>query len=83
MPEGPLSFRSVQDMFQKFAEKIYTPFHAQLQCGNFKCPVQLHPRPEPYSRYVDHTSGELIRFCSNTIIMFFNYVILNFSRKKG
>ncbi|KAK7501745.1 hypothetical protein BaRGS_00007176 [Batillaria attramentaria] len=53
LPDGPLSFKSVQEMFQKFAEKTYTPFQATLQCGNFKCPVQLHPRPETYERELD------------------------------
>jgi hypothetical protein len=52
VPEGPLSVKSVQAMFQMFAEKTYTPFLATLQCGNFKCPVQLHPRPEAYDRLV-------------------------------
>lgn len=50
VPEGPLTFKSVQEMFQKFAENNYSPFHALLQCGNLKCPVQLHPRPEPYEQ---------------------------------
>ncbi|KAL8613427.1 hypothetical protein ACOMHN_057147 [Nucella lapillus] len=52
-PDGPLSFKSVQDMFVSCAEKIYTPFHASLQCGNFSCPVQLHPRPDPYEQELE------------------------------
>ncbi|KAK7115448.1 integrator complex subunit 14-like [Littorina saxatilis] len=52
-PDSPLSFKTVEEMFQSFAEKTYTPFHAMLQCGNFKCPVQLHPRPEPYDKELD------------------------------
>ena len=46
-------------MFQTLAEKVYTPFHAKLQCGNFMCPVQLHPRPEPYDRFVTVNRFEL------------------------
>lgn len=53
LPDGPLSFKTAQEMFQKFGEKTYTPFHAFLTCGNLKCPVQLHPRPEPYEKDLD------------------------------
>lgn len=56
VPDGPLTLKSVQEMFQTFAEKTYMPFLATLQCGNLKCPVQLHPRPEPYDREADFLS---------------------------
>ncbi|XP_076444143.1 integrator complex subunit 14-like isoform X2 [Babylonia areolata] len=52
-PDGALSFQSVHDMFVSCAESIYTPFFAKLTCGNFTCPVQLHPRPEPYDKELE------------------------------
>uniref|UniRef100_A0AAX7VJ47 Integrator complex subunit 14 n=1 Tax=Astatotilapia calliptera TaxID=8154 RepID=A0AAX7VJ47_ASTCA len=45
--EGPLCMKSVQTMFGKLIDLVYSPFHAVLHCGNLSSDVQVFPRPEP------------------------------------
>jgi len=51
--DGPLSFKSVSDMFGRLTDKFYSPFHTHLHCGHFDTSVQLFPRPEPFVRQLD------------------------------
>ncbi|GFR69232.1 von Willebrand factor A domain-containing protein 9-like [Elysia marginata] len=51
--DGGISFKSVRDAFRKLAEKYYSQFWGTLCCGNFSCPVQLFPKPEPLVRDID------------------------------
>lgn len=50
VPENLLSLKSVQTLFEQLAERCYTPYQGNLQCGNFKCAVHLYPAPDPYRR---------------------------------
>ena len=50
LPDGPLSLKSVRAMFMKLAENHFSPYIGSLQCGHFKCPIQLFPAPVPYER---------------------------------
>lgn len=50
LPDGVLNLKSVQTLFEGLGEKYYSPYHGSLQCGNFKCPVQLFPAPEPFDK---------------------------------
>lgn len=68
IPEGPLSIKSVQQMFQKFAEDVFTPYVVSLNCGHLKCSVQLYPPPEPQQRCndfenIDVTIGPTLEIC--------------------
>ncbi|CAG2223853.1 Integrator complex subunit 14 [Mytilus edulis] len=49
-PDNILNLKSVQTMFEELGEKYYSPYHGALHCGNFKCPIQLFPAPEPYDK---------------------------------
>ncbi|XP_077989090.1 integrator complex subunit 14-like [Glandiceps talaboti] len=53
IPEGPLSLKSVQQMFVKFAESSYSPFYGSLHCGHLKSDIQLAPAPEVYWKQHD------------------------------
>ena len=44
--DGPLTLKSVQNMFTKYAESHYSMFNTTLQCGNLKSEVQLFPKPK-------------------------------------
>ena len=54
VPEGQLSLKSVQAMFDRLTEKFYTPFLGVLKCGNLTCNVQVFPAIEHYERWVLH-----------------------------
>jgi len=51
--DGPITFKSISDVFTRLSEKYYNTFCSNLVCGNFNCPVQLFPRPEPFVRQLD------------------------------
>lgn len=53
VPEGPLSLRSVQQLFTKLVEQYFVPFHGTITCGNLSSHIQLFPPPEPYSQSRD------------------------------
>lgn len=53
IPEGALSIKSVQQMFQKFAGDVFSPFVVSLNCGHLKCSVQLYPPPGPQHKIRD------------------------------
>lgn len=53
VPEGQLSFKSVQQIFHKLTEMYYKPFQGNLYCGNLKSLVSLSPAPESYSKARD------------------------------
>ncbi|KAK3606008.1 hypothetical protein CHS0354_025040 [Potamilus streckersoni] len=50
VPEGNLSFSSIQAMFQRLADSCYSPYYGLLRCGNLKCNVTLFPPPERYCK---------------------------------
>ena len=50
VPDGPLSLKTVQSMFQRMAENYYMPYYGVLKCGNFRNNIQLYPAPEIYIR---------------------------------
>ena len=52
VPEGPLSIKSVQTMFQKFAETNFTSFHGMLKCGNLISQVILSPSPQVCTKFL-------------------------------
>nr|XP_046208022.1 integrator complex subunit 14 [Oncorhynchus gorbuscha] len=45
--EGQLCLKSVQSMFGRLIDEVYSPFPAVLRCGNLASDVQVFPRPEP------------------------------------
>lgn len=49
-PEGPLSLKSIAQLFQKIADKYYVPYTGMLKCGNHKCNVSIFPAPDPYKK---------------------------------
>ncbi|CAL1538840.1 unnamed protein product [Lymnaea stagnalis] len=51
--DGAISFKSVEDTFNRLAEKYYNPFCGNLTCGNFSCAIQLFPKPELFIRHLD------------------------------
>ncbi|XP_005092704.1 integrator complex subunit 14 [Aplysia californica] len=51
--DGPITFKSVSDVFMRLCEKYYNPFCGTLVCGNFNCSVQLFPHPEPLVKQLD------------------------------
>ncbi|XP_059151327.1 integrator complex subunit 14-like [Physella acuta] len=51
--DGPISFKSVEDVFNRLAEKYYNPFCGTLTCGHFNCAINLFPKPEPFDRQLD------------------------------
>lgn len=53
VPEGQLSFKSIQAMFTKLTDLYYKPFHGILHCGNLTSNVSLSPPPEPFSKAYD------------------------------
>lgn len=68
VPEGPLSFKTVRQMFLKLCETYYVPFHGVLRCGNLFSHVQLSPPPEPYHKARDFetircTASQDIHIC--------------------
>ena len=50
MPDSVLNLKTIQSTFEGLGEKYYSTYHGTLQCGNFKCSVQLFPAPEPYDK---------------------------------
>uniref|UniRef100_A0A0B6ZRF4 Integrator complex subunit 14 n=1 Tax=Arion vulgaris TaxID=1028688 RepID=A0A0B6ZRF4_9EUPU len=48
--DGPITFKSVEDVFHRLAEKYYSPFCGTLSCGNFVYGVHLFPRPDTFVR---------------------------------
>jgi hypothetical protein len=46
VPEGPLSVKSVQAMFQKLSEANFASFEGMLKCGNLGCQIILSPSPQ-------------------------------------
>ncbi|PSN37584.1 von Willebrand factor A domain-containing protein 9 [Blattella germanica] len=65
LPEGPLSVKSVQTMFQKFAEANFTSFQGMLKCGNLGSQIILSPSPQTYCKANDFES--IKRSISDTI----------------
>lgn len=53
VPEGPLSFKTVMQMFLKISDLYYKPFIGNLRCGNLVSNVSLSPPPEPFSKARD------------------------------
>ncbi|XP_035221418.1 integrator complex subunit 14-like [Stegodyphus dumicola] len=53
IPDGLLSFKSVQGIFMKLADLYYKPFHGVLHCGNLTSNVSLSPPPEPFCKHRD------------------------------
>ena len=47
VPDGPLTLKSVQQMFTKLSEKYFRPFESSLHCGHLQCNVNLYPPPDP------------------------------------
>lgn len=50
MPDNVLNLKTIQSTFEGLGEKYYSTYHGTLQCGNFKCSIQLFPAPEPYDK---------------------------------
>ena len=46
IPEGPLSVKSVQGMFQKLSEANFASFQGMLKCGNIGSQIILSPSPQ-------------------------------------
>ncbi|KAK0051696.1 von Willebrand factor A domain-containing protein 9 [Biomphalaria pfeifferi] len=51
--DGAISFKSVEETFNRLAEKYYNPYCGTLLCGNFNCAVQLFPKPEPFVKQLN------------------------------
>lgn len=67
VPEGAISFKSIQTMFTKLSEIYYKPFHGVLHCGTLTSNVALSPPPEPFSKARDF---ELVKAeMSNNIVI--------------
>ncbi|XP_022335197.2 integrator complex subunit 14-like [Crassostrea virginica] len=49
LPENSLTLQSVEAMFTRLQENNFKPYNGVLKCGNFRCPVQLFPPPDPYN----------------------------------
>lgn len=45
LPENQLNETSVNNLFQKLAEEMYTSFKGVLKCGNMESKVILSPAP--------------------------------------
>nr|CAD7575802.1 unnamed protein product [Timema californicum] len=64
-PEGSLTLKSVQAMFQKMAETNFAPFVGTLKCGNLESRVVLSPAPQTYYKETDFETVK--RAMSSTI----------------
>lgn len=53
LSDGPLTLKSVQQLFLNLAEAYYASFHGVLRCGNLSSNVILCPPPEPYRKAGD------------------------------
>ncbi|XP_071439840.1 integrator complex subunit 14 isoform X1 [Hetaerina americana] len=56
IPEGNLSIKSVQAMFQKHAELNFASFYGVLKCGHLCSQIILSPVPQPFSKPNDFES---------------------------
>ncbi|XP_067002989.1 integrator complex subunit 14 [Anabrus simplex] len=65
VPEGSLTIKSVQSMFQKLAEANFASFQGTLKCGNLGSRIILSPAPQPFSKTNDFES--IKRSISDTI----------------
>ncbi|KAL5004544.1 hypothetical protein ScPMuIL_018000 [Solemya velum] len=65
VPDGTLSLKTVQAMFQRVADTYYVPFFGVLRCGNLKCNVQLFPPPLKYENATlgDKTVSTVLDIC--------------------
>lgn len=57
VPEGPLSMKSIQTMFQKLSEANFASFQGMLKCGNLGSQIILSPSPQVLMCF----SGMLLR----------------------
>ncbi|KRT78491.1 hypothetical protein AMK59_8028, partial [Oryctes borbonicus] len=53
LPENQLNETSVNNLFQKLAEEMYTSFRGILKCGNLESKVILSPAPVPFTKITD------------------------------
>lgn len=68
VPEGPLSLKTVQQMFNKLADMYFVPFHGVISCGNLSSHIQIFPPPEPYNKgrdfeWIKRTLSNKIDIC--------------------